>query len=569
MMLARLCYVSGILFTVYALFSLLMYFVHFQVLFLPTVMLGFIFDRNARLAQKMQWWESVVEEFDKRYALAAAKDVEICPQCFSPKNVIKKDKRKRRYKCNKCNYKFKRGHIPGFRVPAFIIDLLLNARRNGLGPEEAVEHLHFDLMALGQDEALVKSAVYSIEDKVLSEIAWLDELIFVWLLEGLNVEAIEIDEIFQNKNHRRKLKELDREGVGAEERKKAKNFDFYYVINGVTANPRFPLPPLAAYSRDELAFLSYALEIRRRLRKSPSEIHCDDLRQLTAALRTIFPESVLKIVIRRRVKKGIWIKEQIELTARAERQNRTLRSTLRKRKKFGAMTPLQNLGWLNYFYNAYIKRYVESIGLKWPESVKTYTSLLMFARFVRRLIKKPASGEPALERSLREEIKLLESPFGKLILNVKVEPGDRFDQPVLIMNNELLPEKRAEALYSFMRGKKCCYVGSYRTVVPATIVETAPDVQNIVIDNVEEGNYTVVAKFFPKNIPTPLFVIFNNVFVSHGKINHYDFKFTTDELLERLEDDFITKLREEAGMLKNYGEAHKLLEDCFFARRVG
>jgi len=104
--------------------------------------------------------------------------------------------------------------------------------------------------------------------------------------------------------------------------------NFHYIINAVSPDMKYPLPPEVAEFRNKNAFFSFVLRI------SPS----DELRPLVSSIRLFFPTGGIETTKRTRFgKKGMG------KTAHVERYNRTLRGALRKRKKIGAKRIASNL----------------------------------------------------------------------------------------------------------------------------------------------------------------------------------------------------------------------------------
>jgi ribosomal protein L37AE/L43A len=525
-----------------------------------------VFD-GSYLERERLWWQKIVEDYDKKCEEARAKGVEVCPRCYST-YVIKKEKTVRHYKCKRCNYKFKSGHIPGLNTPARVVGLLLNAIKDGLGPEMAAEHLHDDLLVLDSDKKLVKSAVYGIEEKVLADPRWLDGFIFGNLMEGVKVKVLEVDEIFQHRlRHKRQIQDMFYN-------KNKKDMDFLYVINAVALEPCFPLRPLAVYARDDLAFMQYAGEMACRVLQ-PEEIHSDDLPQWKTALKSFFPRSNHVVVTRSKKKGGFWVKDNISLTVHIERANRALRKTIKKGKKFGALRSLQNAADLNYFHRVFLDRskgktVVENLGLAWPKNVRTFTDLSKFARYVRALVTN-SSMKPEEEimapESLLEKVSLIGGPIGKLVINVKILPPFnemKFQEPVaLVLNNSLPAPKRGKIFLEFLRGR--IHEDLYQA--PFTLVEVFQDAFSARLTmSLMNGTYTVVVRLFPQKEEglLPCFVIFDNLLVVNGKINVYNFKLSRDEIMAKTWMDIVREL-----FLGEDPMQIKLLANCYFAQPLG
>jgi len=163
--------------------------------------------------------------------------------------------------------------------------------------------------------------------------------------------------------------------------------NFHYIINAVSPDMKYPLPPEVAEFRNKNAFFSFVLRISPYLRGDPRIVRSDELRPLVSSIRLFFPTGGIETTKRTRFgKKGMG------KTAHVERYNRTLRGALRKRKKIGAKRIASNLANLSRIKDIYIKphpslggrRTIETLGIDWPENIHTYSDLVLFAAYVKK-----------------------------------------------------------------------------------------------------------------------------------------------------------------------------------------
>mgnify|MGYP000017517782 CR=1 FL=1 len=496
--------------------------------------LGLIVDREERIRSKLERWSKVVREFDWKLEIAKKRDVWICPRCFSV-NVVKRDRQDLRngkigrLKCKDCGYVYRREKLPlPLEVPARIVNQILRMRAIGSDPSDVREEVNETAYDYGFRFKISRTETYNVEEKAVKLINWLDRFVAVGLLEGVPCDTIEVDEIFQHKNHRRIFEDF-LEGEHAEGGFAERKQNFYYIINAVSPDMKYPLPPEAAEFRNKNAFFSFALRISPYLREDPENVRCDELRQLVSTMKLLLLSS--KIESTKRTPFG---KKGMGKTAHIERYNRTLRGTLRKRKKIGAKRIASNLANLSRIKDIYIKphpslggrRTIETLGIDWPKNIRTYSDLILFAAYVKR----------NAERVLGDETAIFNNPFiGRLILTLEYFPKIfKKTFSCLICISAWNPfHERVKTLKEFFEWRILGTANRiYRRVYEAKIADDRKAKRIHMISDLVGGVYFILLPFMYRN--KLAVVCFPAVRVDPGKINHYEFKIGIREVFDEV-----------------------------------
>ena len=495
------------------------------------VIFGLIVDRMERIRSKLERWSEVIGEFDRKLEIAKKRDVWICPRCFSV-DVVKRDRQDLRrgklgrLKCKDCGYVYRREKLPlRLEVPARIVNQILGMRAKGLSSTDTCREVNETAYSYGFRFKISRTEIYNVEEKAIKLINWLDRFIAVGLLEGVSCDVIEVDEIFQHRIHRGFLEdslEGERAEGGFAERKQ----NFYYVINAVSPDMKYPLPPEAAESRNKNAFFSFALRISPYLRGDPKIVRCDELKPLVSSMNLFFLSSRTESTKRTRFgKKGMG------KTAHIERYNRTLRNALKKRKKIGAKKVASNLANLSRIRAIYIerhpslggKRIIETLGIDWPKNIRTYSDLILFAAYVKR----------NAERVLGDEITVFNNPsIGRLILTLEYGPEvfEDFIEYLICISPWNSFHERVKILKDFFE-RRIIRIGNriYRGVYEAKIVKDRKAKRIHIISDLVGGVYFILSPFMYED--EPALICFPAVRVDPGKINHYEFKIGIDEVI--------------------------------------
>jgi len=526
---------------------------------------GLIVDREERIRSKLRRWSEVVREFDWKLGIAKERDIWICPRCFSV-NVVKRDRQDLRkgklgrLKCKDCGYVYRREKLPlPLEVPARIVNQILKLRSRGLSPSDVCEEVNEAAYDYGFRFKISRTETYNVEEKATKLISWLDRFVAVGLLEGVPCDIIEVDEIFQHKIHRRILEDFF-EGEHAEGGFMGRKRNFHYIINAVSPDMKYPLPPEVAEFRNKNAFFSFALRISPYLRGDPETVRSDELRQSVSSMKLFFLSSRIESTKRTRFgKKGMG------KTAHVERYNRTLRGALRKRKKIGAKRIASNLANLSRIKDIYIKphpslggrRTIETLGIDWPKNIRTYSDLILFAAYVKR------NAESVLD----DETTIFNNPFiGRLILTLEYGPEvfENFIEYSICISPWNSFHKRVKTLKEFFERRTLRIDNRiYRGVYEAKIVDDRKAKRIHIILDLVGGVYFILSPFIYGDKPAA--VCFPAVRVDPGKINHYEFKIGMTEVLGHFRlDMLLSKYISEFKKRWNL----KLGENLWVARRA-
>jgi hypothetical protein len=509
-----------------------------------------IVPQRLRSEVKLNWWQQVVDEWETIWHNATFRGVEICPQCFSY-NVIKKDKadwvrRKfRRFMCRNCKppHKFREYDVPGLELPSFMVDFLLNARLDGDGAIDSANHARRDCYAIKYPFPPSEKVMYNVENKVLDELLWLENLVEYCLLEGVALASLQFDEIFQKKRHLRELAEAflqwDLANTSDEGCNRTKKDEiFYYVITAKGVNPNHAMIPMVASSRDKLAFLMQAYQVSSRLRNDPVETRCDDLAAAETAIKIMFPDSKLEVTPRTKAKKNKWWK-LFGKTNHVENLNRMLRKTIQKGKKFSSAKMLQNAALLNYFYHLFLceheslggKTCLQYLGLPWPSCVKTFSQLYLFARFVKM---RASSSE-----IMRDQVSRLESHEGVLVIGLKGELLQNvrmgFASYAVCLNNTIPPSERDKILSDLFLHNVVRDVGYTKLVLPLEVINKTSNGMNetyLVIKGAEIGRHTIIVPLVKSSINFDS-LAFGNIKAHAQRINEYYYLWDYEEMLHQ------------------------------------
>jgi len=541
--------------------------------FCPLFMVfGFVVGREDRIKRKLEAWSKLVEEFNRKLDVVRAKGTWLCPRCFSEK-VIKKDSPRPergdlgRLECKDCGHKFRREELPiGVEAPARIVNHIVRLVVLGIPVQDIASVVSETANDFGFNYEVKRSTIYGIIREVVEPIKWLDRFISVGLLEGILCYRLEYDEIFQRRAYLHILEEYLESEEGS-----AKVPRFFYIINAISPENRYPLPPDVAEARNKNAFISFFLKIGPYLGDDPIITSCDELKPLMSSSELRFPASELDTTKR----KGAG-KMMMEKTAHVERLNRQYRKALPKRKKVGSRMVALNkaeLCRLSICYCSTNKRVVEALGIPWP-NITRISELILFAKFVQKNAKDV----------LGDELEVFENPIvGRCVftINLDQESYPKIKKKtsstwIIIGLNSWIPYNERSSIVKRLLSRGIIARNEDSSAWPKIMVLIPPELTynlflvNVIYDN-ERRRIHFVGDLLagPYQILIPLLddhergLLAFKIWVDAGKVNHYVFSLTGEEMRRqkainrRLIDD----------LLRGEKTEKKVLRSVYFAKR--
>ncbi|MEM0095886.1 MAG: hypothetical protein QXZ25_06125 [Candidatus Bathyarchaeia archaeon] len=519
------------------------------------IFVGFIVGRKERIEKKLGAYSRLVEDFDSKLENARAKGIWLCTQCFRDNVIELNDPRQRvgflrTFKCQDCGHIFKDGDLPqdlGIEANAKIVNQIIRLSVRGL---KNVKDIHDEVVETAYDYGfnldIGRTTIYDIRRKIARLLKWFDRFIIVGLLEGISCERLEVDEIFQSRLHRRMLQKYLEGMDGGKPR-------FYYLINAISQRNRYPLPSDVAEARNKNAFLNFVLKIGVYLRADPITVNSDELKPLTGALELRFPRS--NIDTTKRTKHG---KIGMEKVAHVERLNRTYRKAIPKHKKLGKRSIINDLAVLVRVLKTYLwkhetlnKRVIEVLGVPFPKSIRTPSDLILFASFIKQ----------KSNAILGDEYEIFESPLlGRCVFTIQFEPATFFHligrcvaeghYLVLILNAWVPAEERKKIVESFLKSRELVVELPLRfNIYKVEIIHEKEKNLIHIVGDIPAGVYTIVLPIWKANEPSILY--FDTVWVDPGKVNHFLFRFNSEDFIRQFTVAFVEKLVDPDG--KIYG----------------